>query len=499
MKIAFATPEVLPFSKTGGLADVSRSLATALAGLGCEVTVFTPFYSSTATWFAANGLELSEVVLPYRVWIGDEQHALVFKTARYGGLSYVFPCNDLFYERPHCYLGVDGEDYPDNAARFAFFCRAVLEYCLATRSVPDIFHAHDWQAALLPVYLETIYRRPELARSSHLLTIHNMGYQGLFPAEELYATGLSWEQFTPETLEYYGKLNLLKGGIVYARAVNTVSPSYSIEIQTEAYGHGLHGIVRANHHKMSGILNGVDTSLWNPATDPFLPAQYSAERLGGKARCKRHLQRSMGLPLRSEALLLGMVSRFDGQKGIDLVLEALPAVAMLDIQLVMLGSGQEELERSAKVLEQRYAQQVVVSLGFDEGLAHLIEAGSDAFLMPSRYEPCGLSQMYSQIYGTVPIVRETGGLRDTVRSFTPQRLEAGKASGFTFRAYDAAKLAEAIRRAAKLFHTDRRTWQSLVQSIMRNDFSWNRSAKLYLRTYRHLANHLQQVLETSHG
>ena len=207
MRIAFATPEVLPFSKTGGLADVSRSLATALGKLGCEITVFSPYYRSVDAYFAANRLELAEVVLPYRVWIGDEQHALIFKTVTSGGVSCVFPCNTQFFDRPHCYLGEDGLDYPDNTARFAFFCRAVLEYCLSTRHVPDVFHAHDWQAALLPVYLATIYRRPELARARSLLTIHNMGYQGLSTAAEIYATGLGWEHFSHQTLEYYGQLN----------------------------------------------------------------------------------------------------------------------------------------------------------------------------------------------------------------------------------------------------------------------------------------------------
>jgi starch synthase len=487
MNIAFVTPEVFPFSKTGGLADVAHSLAHALAGLGVHVTVFAPFYLSTAEWFAGEGLASRELALPHRLWIGDEQHAAVYRLFTRDGVNYMFVDDAPFFDRLHCYVDDDGVDYPDNAERFAYFSRSVLEYYLHTGEPPDVFHCHDWQAALIPVYLRTTYRRPELGQAKSLLTLHNLGYHGLFPAYHLYATGLNWDMFTPEGLEFYGKLNLLKGGIVHADALNTVSPSYAAEIQTEEFGRGLDGVLRAHRAKLRGILNGVDTEQWNPATDALIEARYSADKTAGKAKCKKALQREVGLPVRSGALLLGSISRFDTQKGMDLVLAAFPKVAMLDLQLVLLGSGLHEFEDAARRLAAMYPQQVALRLGYDEGLAHRIEAGADAFLMPSAYEPCGLNQMYSQRYGALPIVRETGGLKDTVVNATPKHIADGSATGFTFKQYDAVKLAETIRRAVRMYHGERKTWRALMLNGMKRDFSWHTSALQYLRIYEQLS------------
>jgi starch synthase len=487
MRIAFITPELYPFSKTGGLADVSRALAAALARQGVEVTVFTPFHRSVLEYCEQHELLWQESVLPEMLWIGDELHPAAFRALEQDGVRIVFVCNSAFFDRPHPYLDEDERDYADNIQRFAFFCRAVLEYCIADGVAPDVFHAHDWQSALIPVYLKTTYNRGCLAGAHTLFTVHNLGYQGLFEADQLHATGLGWGVFTQEALEYFGRLNLLKGGIVFADAVNAVSPSYAKEIQTAEYGKGLHGVLVAHRHKLSGILNGVDSEVWNPATDRHLPAPYSARALSGKAKCKRELQRTLGLPQRPDALLLGVVSRFDAQKGIELVSQAFPMVATLDVQLAILGDGDDGLEAGVQALAAAFPQQVAVRLGYDEALAHLIEAGADAFLMPSAYEPCGLNQMYSQLYGTAPIVRETGGLKDTVANATANRLAEGTASGFTFRQYDAAKLADTIRRAARMFHNARETWRALIKSMMKLDYSWEHSARAYVKLYGQLA------------
>jgi starch synthase len=396
-------------------------------------------------------------------------------------------------------LDADGQDYADNVARYAFLCRSVLEYYLQHERAPDLFHLHDWQTALLAVYLRTTYSLPQFAETRSLLTIHNVGYPGIFPAEQIYATGLNWDVFTPEILEYYGKLNLLKGGIVLADAINTVSPTYAEEIQTHAYGRGLDGVLRAQAHKLEGILNGIDTVQWNPATDPHLPERYSISRLSGKKICKRQLQRELGLPLRANALLMGTISRLDHQKGLPLLIKAFPRIADLDVQLVSLGSGDSALAEELRQLSVQYPKQVAVKLGHDESLAHRIVAGCDVFLMPSRYEPCGLTQMYSQRYGTVPVVRNTGGLRDTVTNYTAARLAAGKASGITFGAYDAKSLVDGIRRASRLYFDERGSWNALVKHIMGIDHSWQRSAGSYLLLYRKLTAPATQAAGDDNG
>jgi starch synthase len=292
----------------------------------------------------------------------------------------------------------------------------------------------------------------------------------------------------------------LKGGIITADAVNTVSPNYAKEIQTEEQGKGLHGVLLSQRHKLSGILNGINMRTWDPAIDALLPANYSVRSLSGKAKCKKALQQEFGLPTRADTLLLGVVSRLDVQKGIDLIATTFPLVASLDLQLVVLGAGADDLEAAMRQQAEAYPQQVGVRIGYDEKLAHLIEAGADAFLMPSAYEPCGLNQMYSQRYGTLPIVRETGGLKDTVQNTTPKRIASGEACGFTFRPYDPLKLADAIRHAARMFHNDRKTWRLLMQHVMRRDFSWERSAQAYMRIYDQLARHSRsEKQEVLHG
>jgi starch synthase len=482
MRVAFVTSELNPFSKTGGLADVSEALPSALAQLGLEVTVFSPLYRSAAAALARSESAAEETTGP-TLWIGDERHTVRYRSVTRDGCRLIFVVDDAFYGRPNPYVDALGEDYPDNVGRFAFLCRAALEYWLGRGAAPDIFHVNDWQTSLLPVYLQTIYRLPELAAARSVLTLHNLGYQGRYAPAQLYATGLDWSVFHPGALEFHGQLNLLKGGLVFADEITTVSPSYAEEIQLPAFGNGLDGVLRAARHKLVGILNGIDVVRWDPASDPLLPARFDAADLRGKAACKRALQERLRLPVRPDALLYGAVSRFDAQKGIPLIADAIRTVAPLPVQLTVLGSGDSALEERMRLLAAAMPQQVAVTVGFDEGLAHLIEAGADAFLMPSAYEPCGLNQMYSQRYGTVPIVHATGGLSDTVLDATPQRLAAGTASGFSFSEYDAAHLAETMLRAWQMYTSDAPAWRTLQRICMALDHSWSKSARDYAELY----------------
>ena len=486
MRLVFVTSELNPFSKTGGLADVSEALPAALAALGLEVTVVSPLYRSAAATLARLQLAGEDSSGP-TLWIGDERHTARYRTLQHAGCRLVFVVDEAFFDRPSLYVDAAGADYADNIERFAFLCRCALEYCLGQRYLPDAFHANDWQTALVPVYLGTLYRNSELAAARRVLTIHNLGYQGLFSAPQLYATGLDWGVFHPGALEFYGLLNLLKGGLVFADAITTVSPSYAEEIQRPEFGNGLDGVLRDLRGKLSGILNGIDTKRWDPAADPFLPARFDATKLSGKRACKRALQEHLHLPVDAGAFLLAAISRFDVQKGIPLIAGAMEMLAPLPVQLAVLGSGDAALEARMQALAADRPRQVAVTVGFDDALAHLIEAGADAFLMPSAYEPCGLNQMYSQRYGTVPIVHATGGLRDTVFDATPERLAAGTASGFSFYEFDAAHLTDAILRAWRMYTDAPAVWRALQQHIMGLDHSWTTSARAYADLYARLA------------
>jgi starch synthase len=498
MRIAYVTPEVLPFSKTGGLADVSQALPSALAAQGVHCTVFTPLYRQAAEWLSRHGRMTRDFDLNGGARISGGERPLRYRILEAGAVTVVFVVNEWYYDRPHCYLAASGGDYDDNVARFAFFCRAVLEFYLEESTAPDVFHVHDWQTALIPVYLKTSYHRAPLADSRCLLTIHNLGYPGIFPAEQLPATGLDWDVFTMDQLEYYGQLNLLKGGIVFADAVNTVSPSYALEIQSPEFGGGLDGVLAHHRAKLSGILNGINEDQWNPATDPHLNKHYSSAEFSGKQACKRALQRELGLPLRPRTLLLGAISRLDRQKGIQLLIDTFARIAGQDLQLAVLGTGDSNLESQLAQLARDNPEQVALRLGYEEPLAHRIIAGADAFVMPSLYEPCGLTQMYSQRYGTVPIVRATGGLRDTVRDYASARA-AGPPGGFAFEPADRRALAEAVRRALELYFTNRRAWNKLARGLMQVDHSWRSSAAAYLKLYQRIAVHRGGAQEAGHG
>lgn len=477
MRVVMATSEVVPFAKTGGLGDVLGALPRALGRLGVHVAVVLPSYSfipHDRFGIEPTGLRLEVPVSSWRTT------AEVFSTQLGDDVRIYLIGSDPYFARPGIY-GEGGVDYPDNAARFAFFSRAVLAL-LPQIGGAEILHAHDWQSALAPAFLRAdTARYPELESVRSVFTIHNLGYQGRFWSEDWHLLNLDRRYFTPDFLEFYGDISFIKGGLAFADALTTVSPTYAREIQTLEYGHGLDGLLRARSAVLSGILNGVDYGEWDPAHDPYLAAGFSAAQLQGKATCKADLQQAMGLPIETGTPLLGIVSRLADQKGFDILAGALPALMQRPLQLVVLGSGEPRYETFLRSQAERFSGRLAVHVGFDEGLAHKIEAGSDLFLMPSRYEPCGLNQMYSLRYGTIPIVRATGGLQDSVTD--PD--DDGNATGFKFRGYDVGDLLAATDRALAAYATPRR-WRRLMANAMHADFSWERSARAYLELYERL-------------
>lgn len=484
MRVLFVTSEITPFSKTGGLADVSQALPAALAQLGCKVSVVSPLYRGAADVLRRG--EAGTVVDGGSVPIAGVPHPLHFRVLERAGCELVFAVHDGFYDRQGLY-GVPGSgDYGDNVARFAFLCRAALAWGVARGGV-DILHANDWQTALTMAYLRAGVGGAPFARTRGVFTVHNLVYQGHAAAREILTAGLDWSWFHPGALEFYGGLNLMKAGLVFADAITTVSPSYASEIRAPEAGYGLDGVLRAAGSRLRGILNGIDTAVWNPATDPHLPAHFDADDLSGKAACKQALQAASGLPLAADAQLLAAIGRFDWQKGMPLICDAFRRVAPLGAQLVILGSGDPAIEAQVRELARAFPQQVAATVGFDEGLAHRIEAGADAFLMPSAYEPCGLNQMYSQRYGTVPIVHATGGLKDTVVDHDAARAAGAIGSGFTFTSFDAAHLAEAMLRSWRLYTHAPNEWRALQRACMRLDHSWTTSAREYLALYESLS------------
>ncbi len=483
LKILFVASEAVPFAKTGGLADVVGALPRELARSGHAIRLVLPRYSAIDS--AAHGLkEWGRLAVPTASGIVS---AVVEEGCLPGSDVAVFTIgHDPYFARQGLY-GEAGSDYPDNLDRFSFFCRASTELLLAfakvSRWVPDVLHAHDWQAALSVVYLKSLYaKRPEFKKLGSLFTVHNLGYQGLFPAAAFPKTGLGANLFTPKTLEFYGQANLLKGGLVFADLLTTVSPTYSREIQTPEFGFGLDGVLRERQDRLSGVVNGIDVEGWNPATDPHLAARYSLSDLTGKQQCKEALQRELTLPVR-DVPLLAVISRFTSQKGLDLVAAVLPELMRLDVQVALLGTGDPPLELQFQSLRMRYPDKIGVRIGFDDVLAHAIEAGADLFLMPSRYEPCGLSQLYSLRYGTVPIVRKTGGLADTVVAYTPQTAADGRATGFAFTEPKPEALLTTILLALRVY-ADRAEWNGLIKAGMETDVSWARSAEAYVTLYR---------------
>jgi starch synthase len=476
MKLLMVASEAAPFAKTGGLADVVGSLPPALHELGHDVRLVMPWYRCVT---AVTG-ELPRSAHALRVPVGGEAREVAWRSIERRGVTVYFIDCPRLYGREGLY-GEHGVDYPDNAERFALLSRAALELARLVGFTADVVHAHDWQAGLVPVYLHhNLADDPFFASTGSLFSIHNLGYQGIFPIELAPALDIEPQLLTPDGLEYYGSISLLKGAIRCAGQVNTVSPTYCREIQTEALGMGFDGILRSRGADLHGILNGIDPRLWSPQTDRALPATYKAQDLTGKGRCKQALQRELGLPERADTPLAAMVTRLDPQKGIELLLEEWDAVLEHELQLVILGSGSPELEARLTEAAAFYPDRVRVQLRFDDRLARRIYAGSDLFLMPSRYEPCGLGQLIALRYGSVPLVHATGGLADTVSDY---QQSAESANGFRFSPYSRAGMLAAIERALALYH-DKPAWQRLLCHGMSQDLSWATAAGAYEQLYR---------------
>ncbi len=479
MKIAMLASEIVPFAKTGGLADVAGSLPKFLSPLGVEFKVFMPFYRETRQKNLAlnqviDGLELSwpGKKIPFSVWEAKEN-----------SVSFLFVENDTYFDREHLY-GTPKGDYPDNGERFAFFAGAVLESLQALNFRPDVIHAHDWQSAIALAYLNLSSAQDSyFTHTRSLFTIHNLAYQGVFDKDILGRIGLPDSLFNMENLEFYGRVNFLKAGILYATAVNTVSQRYSQEIQTPEFGHRLDGLLRKRRDTLFGILNGVDYSDWNPATDKFIIRPFDPTYLDGKKECKADLLRAFSLDEGpKDAPVVGMVSRLAGQKGFDILTESLESIFDLGVRLVILGTGEEVFQKALRAAQSRHPRVFGLKIAFDEAISHKIYAGSDIFLIPSRYEPCGLTQMYSLRYGTIPVVRATGGLDDTIQEYDPEK-QAG--NGFRFESYSSEALLGALEKAVSAYRKKAR-WRDLIQTAMSCDFSWERSAREYLRLYQRL-------------
>jgi starch synthase len=485
MKIAIVSSEVAPFSKTGGLADVAGALPIALSHLGHEVTVFTPLYRVARENAERLGLELEDSGARARFPIGGTQQEVRFVRSRLpeGDVTVYLLENENYYSRPGLYVNPStNEDYPDNSERFVCLGRGALEACLELDLGPEVFHCNDWQSGLLPVYVRHLYR-DSFHGVGTLLTVHNLAYQGLFWSGDMNLTGLPWELFNWRMLEFYGKLSFLKAGLVGADIINTVSHTYAGEIQTKEFGMGLDGVLRDRAGDLFGIVNGVNYSVWDPQGDELIAATYSADDLSGKAECKKALQERFRLPAKPDVPVIGMIGRLVSQKGVDLVADGLDQMMERDIQLVVLGTGEPAIQEQLTEMAAEYAGRLGVFLGFDEALAHSIEAGSDMFLMPSRFEPCGLNQLYSLRYGTVPIVSTTGGLVDTVTAYSASTAKAGTATGFCFEVGSAAKMVRAVGNAVDLYRGDRDGWRKLQLTGMGQDWSWERSATEYVGLY----------------
>jgi starch synthase len=486
LNILFAASEVVPFAKTGGLADVLEALPRELERLGHRPLVFLPAYRHVGD--CGQPIESTDIPLVVRVGSKTVRGRLLRSRLPDSDVAVYLVEQDAYFDREHLYRN-KGADYKDNCERFVFFCRAVMQ-SIAALGVPiDVLHCHDWQTGLIPAYLRTEYAQVSgYERVASLFTIHNIAYQGNFWHWDMLLTGLDWKYFNWHQMEFHGHLNLLKTGVAFADAINTVSPRYAIEIQSEPLGCGLASVLRHRGDVLSGILNGVNYGVWNPSQDPWIESRYDATTwVVGKSMCKAALQREMGLPVRPEVPLIGLVGRLADQKGWDLVGEVMRRwVGYRDVQWVILGTGEDGYHRLLHELSSEYPAKVASSLGFSEPLARRIEAGCDLFLMASRYEPCGLNQLYSLKYGTVPVVHHTGGLADTITDATPEHLAAGTANGFAFTRYDTVRLEETLSRACQMYQESPEQWKRLVETGMNQDWSWTRSAQQYIELYRQI-------------
>ena len=470
LHIAFVTPEMAPFVKTGGLADISAALPKALARLGHRVTVILPRYGAISF---PPGEFMGSVHVPVD---GLARSAGYYRRLMEDGVEVVFVEHPPFYDRAVLY----GE-YEDNRLRFAFLARSALEYFRSRGERPSVFHAHDWQTGLVPVYLKAFYwDDPTLHRTPSVFTIHNAAYQGQFSMDTLGVLGLPWNLGTSAALEHHGSISYLKGGTVFAELVSTVSPTYAREIQGPEHGFGFEGVIRSRAPDLVGILNGVDYDEWDPRHDRRIARAYSAEDTSGKAACKADLLRAYGLAEQPDLPVVGITSRLVWQKGFDIVARAWWDFLQRPLRMVVLGTGDHEVQAGLRHLQDRDPRRFAVRFAYDESLAHKVVAGADIFLMPSRSEPCGLTQMYALRYGTIPIVRSTGGLADTVVPYDAAR---GTGTGFRFDTADGTGLVWALDQALGVFQ-DRPAWRGLMRRAMASEFSWDRSAREYVTLYR---------------
>jgi len=456
MKVVMCASEVVPFAKTGGLADVAGALPLALEEEGQEVIIVMPLYK------AVQNLKLK---------IKNLKEDISYKKIG-ENIKVYFIKKDDYFNRDGLYGDKTG-DYKDNLDRFSFYCKRTLELLKEIKFRPDIIHCHDWQSSLVPVYLKTIYSREAFYKNTRtILTIHNIGYQGLFPKEEFSKLGLGWSLFNIEGLEFYDRINILKGGMEFCDIVNTVSPTYSKEIQTKEFGFGLEGVLNKRRNSVFGILNGLDYSIWNPESDKFIAKNFSAKDLKGKLDDKSDLQKICNLPAKNDVPLFGIVSRLAEQKGFDILAQGIDAICRMGLQLVILGTGDMKYHLILEDMVKKYPKVISLHLKFDDCLAHKIYAGSDIFLMPSKYEPCGLGQLISLRYATIPLVFKTGGLADTV----------DKNNGFIFDKYTKDELIKTIGKSVKAF-ADKKKWAQLTKKAVSCDFSWEESAREYVRLY----------------
>ena len=479
MKILFVAGEAVPFCKTGGLADVAGALPPALKVARHDIRLVLPKYRAVNA--AEHGLKRLDVTL--RVPIGDAVESAGLWEGRLGGKVPVYFIEaPKFFDREGLYMDASGRDFPDNDDRFILFCRAALETAKALDFRPDILHANDWQTGLLPAYLSTLYSLDAFfLPTASVFTIHNMAHQGIFHKNALFQGGFSWADFTPERLEFYDQINFMKTGLVYAHALNTVSPTYAREITTGyEFGRGLEGVLLKRKGDLVGILNGLDSSAWDPANDPIIARSFSAAGMDGRAACKADLQRTAGLKRDSAAPVLAFVSRLDAQKGVDIVLSAVGEALSGGAQAVFLGDGDPSGEQALAALADTFPGRAAFFPRFDDALARKIYAGADLFLMPSLFEPCGLGQMIALRYGAVPVVTPRGGLVDTVEPYDPAK---GTGTGFTAKGADAADYRAALGEALALFRSNRAAWRALQRRGMDADYGWGKSVESYTALY----------------
>ena len=492
MKIILASSEVVPFAKTGGLADVCGALPGELEKLGHQVDVFMPFYRCVKEKSQSFQIEATGKKLEIPIGSNVEEGELLKSTIPGSKVTIWLVKHDEFYDRPGLY-GEHGQDFHDNCKRFTFFSRSILESVRLLELAPDLIHVNDWQTALIPALLKCEYNQnPAYEKIASLITVHNLAYQGSFVQEKMAMTGLDWKHFNYQEMEFYGRLNLLKTGLVFADAINTVSPTYAKEIQTPEQGCGLESVLQHRSADLSGIINGIDGKDWNPASDDLIPKKYDRDSWpAGKAACKAELQKIGRLEEDAGVPLIGIVGRLATQKGWSLILPVMRRWledSNNRAQWIVLGTGDPDFHVVLSALQQQFAGKLSVTLDFSNQLAHQIEAGSDIFVMPSEYEPCGLNQMYSMAYGTVPVVRQTGGLSDTVVDASLETLGNGTANGFSFTDFSADALGRCLHRAARMYYEDKENWRQIVNTGMSQDWSWTSSAKAYEELYSRLAN-----------